>query len=185
MLRTPPSPRHFILPRNLDEIPLFPPFYRSHFPPLPSISSSNSTQILWSTSLNPPFINFRVDRKKFVRKFCRSIENTERRDYLSEIDVTGVSFTRLWHATITTAWEIRGSTFYLCAYLTRMQVKYLDEVSTVRRDPSVRTLTRDKWQPLITVAYSRPLAHEPSSSGRSLSIGSSRIRFAQTFQTGE
>lgn len=41
-------------------------------------------------------------------------------------------------------WVGGRDSFYLCAYLTRMQVKYLDEVLTVRRDPSVRTLTRDK-----------------------------------------
>lgn len=96
--------RHFILPRNLDEIPFFPLFFIART--LPSISSSDSTFLNFLPLLifSPLTIE---GKKKLVRE-------KERRNYLSDRE-RRIDFTRLWHATITTAREIyvgrRGSRF--------------------------------------------------------------------------
>lgn len=122
--------RHFILPRNLDEIPFFPLFFIArtflHF--------ALNFILRFHLSQFPSFINFfpshdRGEKKIGPRKRTKKL------------------FIRSWttyrlYSTLTCdnnhcARDIRGSTwlsFYLCAYLTRMQVKYLDEVLTVRRD---------------------------------------------------
>lgn len=120
--------RHFILPRNLDEIPFFPLFFIART--LPSISSSDST-----------FLNF------LPLLIFSPLTTRSRGKKIGPRKRTKKLFIRSWttyrlYSTLTCdnnhcARDIRGSTwlsFYLCAYLTRMQVKYLDEVLTVRRD---------------------------------------------------
>lgn len=120
--------RHFILPRNLDEIPFFPLFFIART--LPSISSSDST-----------FLNF------LPLLIFSPLTTRSRGKKIGPRKRTKKLFIRSWttyrlYSTLTCdnnhcTGDIRGSTwlsFYLCAYLTRMQVKYLDEVLTVRRD---------------------------------------------------
>lgn len=68
MLRTPPSPRHFILPRNLDEIPLFPLFIartflhcpQFHPPILPRFSDR-------PLSIPPLLIFVQIEKNSFAK----------------------------------------------------------------------------------------------------------------------
>lgn len=127
MLQTPLPPPSFYPTQKSRRNTFFPPiFHRSHF--------ALNFILRFHLSQFPSFINFfpshdRGEKKIGPRKRTKKL------------------FIRSWttyrlYSTLTCdnnhcARDIRGSTwlsFYLCAYLTRMQVKYLDEVLTVRRD---------------------------------------------------
>lgn len=132
MLQTPLPPPSFYPTSEISTKYLFSPYFSSLAlsSTLPSISSSDST-----------FLNF------LPLLIFSPLTTRSRGKKIGPRKRTKKLFIRSWttyrlYSTLTCdnnhcARDIRGSTwlsFYLCAYLTRMQVKYLDEVLTVRRD---------------------------------------------------